>query len=254
MVKNSETTTTITISDIDNAQYMMIKNLSENNITIDNIDITYSCSSISNNLVALDEDDNVIDNALVATFDTDHYEISKYNSSSLSTAKKVYIPEYILNVDTLYPVTHINGNFTKNAEGLTDIYLPETLTTLDSGVFGTTSGYTKSITSITLPKNLSSASNIYYAPVGGLLSLRYESINCSSISGGFSSTSSLTSLYISHDMTYLPKFFSNKGNVPTGLTIYYDGSEEEWNSLVDASSYKSMYTDSSITSKMVFAE
>lgn len=252
LVKSSEVNSTITINDIDNAQYMMIKNLSENNITIDNIDITYTCSSISNNLLALDKDDHIIDNALVATFNTDHYEISKYNSTSLSSAVKVYIPEYILNGDTLYPVSKISvpsGTFTRNATNLETLYLPETLLEMDNAIFN--DSYSTKITSFTLPKNLSSGDAVYFLPRKTLLTLNYQCINYASVNNTIASSNPIETINIAHDVTYLGKLFA--GSLPISLTsIHYDGSSSEWDNLINNS--HSSWSIASITSLMVFAE
>ncbi len=99
--------------------------------------------------------------------------------------------------DDVYPVTELGYYAFSNKSKLTSVKIPNTITTLDTGVFNGC----RELTSITIPEGVISIGNSAFKDCTGLIKINYNAINCADLS------------------SYNNNAFNNVGGNSTGITV-----------------------------------
>lgn len=220
------------------------KVVARNDVTIDTIKATYGCDNTDTGFVAVSgETDKKSDYRFVKN-SANGYDFSQKTSTAYHYAKKLVIPDYYHGGDGYLPVTRLMNNSSyglfERADSIEEVYFPETITE-----FGTYfwSGTHNAITQFTYPRDLTTTSSTGgFVPVStGLKTIYYNSKNMTYTgSNGVKKGNqpNLESIYVSYDVEKLANNFmpSSKTDVPTNLTVYYEGTTAEWNTLVETAS------------------
>ena len=131
-----------------------------------------------------------------------------YSANPLYYAKNLYLNNELV-TDLVIPegVTTIPAYTFRNCSGLTNVTIPNSVTSIGEDAFA----YCKGLTSITIPNSVTS--------IGG---------------GAFSGCSGLTSVTIPNSVTYIGSWAFSWCSL---TDIYYQGTEAEWNAIAKEDSW-----------------
>ncbi len=207
------------------------KIVATNPVEVESISVEFGCSEKNYGGVGYDADGKPVANAYEFIFKNGTYGIEI--GGSYASVVKAVIPDFYDDGENgLAPVTTLlvkgsSGLFEGNTT-LEEVYLPNTVTTSENYLFYSSNH----VIEYTLPLNMASGTS-YAVPKGDLrvlnINARSYSTNTTSITA--SNQPNLERINVSYDVESLPAIVSSW---PDNVTIYYEGTEAEWEELAVA--------------------
>lgn len=214
------------------------KVIAKNEITVDSIQVGFSCDNSVNGYSTKDENGAEVSNAF--KFEVSSGAAKMLFDTGKAKARRVVIPDYVINGGVKYPVTTLaatgnTGLFESNSY-LEEVSIPDSVTTLDKYLFYTANKIKK----YTLPYGITTGSS-YSIPKGDLevLNIDAKSMTTASTIINDSEFKKLHTINISYDVEFLPNIISTWPSQKP--TIFYEGTTAEWLALTNVSGTSSSW-------------
>ena len=226
--------------DVSSKSANYFKIVANKDVAVDSIEINFGCATKDFGPIGYNSTQPF--NGYTFEFHDDQYYAVR--NDNRTSQYKAMVPDYYNDgTNGEYPVTQLAvlssyGVF-EGASNLNEIHIPETITSFGSYLFASSGG--SKVTEFTLPYALTSTASSPL-PLASLETLNIHSVNLATVSSKVSGSSlpKLTAINVSYDVEHLPDLFSG---FPTGASIYYEGTEAEWATLSNGTSWASFAGD-----------